>query len=390
MYKIKKMNAISDAIYKYLTPDKYQVDEGVGDYDGILVRSAKCYCDEFPETLLAIARAGAGVNNIPCSECAEKGIVVFNTPGANANGVKELVIAGILIASRNIIEATTWVQTLIGKGEDVLPLVEQGKQQFVGPEIEGKTLGVVGLGAIGVMVANAARALGMNVVGYDPYISVESAWGLDHAVERAHDLDAVLKHADYLTLHIPLLENTKSYIGAAETAKMKDGLVLLNFARNELVEYDALFAAFKSGKIARYVTDFPNDLLLGNKYAICIPHLGASTPEAEENCARMAARQLKDYLETGKIVNSVNYPNAVLPFTGKFRIAVIHQNISGMVGQITALLAESGANITDMVNKSKGDYAYTVINIDDAVSADTVAQISRIKGAIRTRTFSKE
>ena len=389
MFKIKKLNAISDAIYKYLKPEQYQVDEQLEDYDAILVRSAKCHGMDFPESLLAIARAGAGVNNIPISDCAEAGIVVFNTPGANANGVKELVLAGMLLASRHLLEATSWVRTLCGKGDEVLSLVEQGKKQFVGPELEGKTLGVIGLGAIGVMVANAARGLGMDVIGYDPYISIESAWGLDHAVERAHNLDGLLSRADYITLHIPLLDNTKSFIGTAELSKMKDGVVLLNFARNGLVDYDGLFASLESGKVGRYVTDFPSDELLCNQRVICIPHLGASTPESEENCARMAASQLKDYLETGRIVNSVNMPNAVLPFTGKFRIAVIHKNISGMVGQMTALLAQSGANITDMVNKSKGDIAYTVINLDEQVPADTVESIRSIEGVIRTRAFIK-
>lgn len=389
MFKIKRMNAISDAIYKYLKPEHYQVDDQLEDYDAMLVRSAKCHGIDFPESLLAIARAGAGVNNIPISDCAEAGIVVFNTPGANANGVKELVFAGMLLASRHLIESISWARTLCGKGDEVLPLVEQGKKQFVGPELEGKTLGVIGLGAIGVMVANAARGLGMDVIGYDPYISIESAWGLDHAVERAHNLDGLLNQSDYITLHIPLMDNTKSFIGSSELAKMKDGVVLLNFARNGLVDYNSLFASLETGKVGRYVTDFPSDELLCNPRVICIPHLGASTPESEENCARMAASQLKEYLETGRIVNSVNMPNAVLPFTGRFRIAVIHKNMSGMVGQITALLAQSGANITDMVNKSKGDIAYTVINLDEQVPADTVESIRSIDGVIRTRVFVK-
>lgn len=389
MFKIKKMNAISDAIYEYLSPDKYEIGEDIENYDAMLVRSAKCHDLVFPNNVIAIARAGAGVNNIPVCDCAEKGIVVFNTPGANANGVKELVLAGMLLASRHLLQATQWVQTLRGKGDEVLPLVEQGKKQFVGPELAGKTLGVIGLGAIGVMVANAARALGMCVIGYDPYISIESAWGLDHDVERAHNLDGVLEKSDYITLHIPLLDNTKSFIGKAETAKMKKGVVLLNFSRNGLIDYEALIEALDNDVIHKYVTDFPDDRLLSHERAICIPHLGASTPESEENCARMAAKQLKDYLETGKIVNAVNMPAAVLPFTGKFRIAVIHKNISGMVGHMTALLAESGANITDMVNKSKGEIAYTVINLDEQVSEETVRKISEIEGTIRTRTFIK-
>lgn len=389
MFKIKKLNSISNVVYEYLPRDKYEISEDVSDYDAILVRSAKCHDLDMPDSLLAIARAGAGVNNIPVDECAKKGIVVFNTPGANANGVKELVLAGMLLASRHIIEASQWAKTLKGKGDEVLPLVEKGKNQFVGPEIEGKTLGVIGLGAIGVMVANAARSLGMHVIGYDPYISIESAWGLDHDVQRAISLDSVLLNADYITLHIPLMDQTKSFIGTAEMAKMKSSVILLNFARNGLIDYDALYDALDNKKISCYVTDFPNEKLLTYDNVISIPHLGASTPESEENCAVMAASELRDYLEMGKIVNSVNMPNAVLPFTGKFRVAVIHGNVTGMVGQITALLAESGANITDMVNKSKGEIAYTVINLDENVDTHTIEKIKAVGSVIRVRTFEK-
>lgn len=390
MFKIKKLNAISDVVYEYLAPDKYEVSEDTQDYDAILVRSTKCHDLSMPEGMLAIARAGAGVNNIPIDECTKKGIVVFNTPGANANGVKELVLTGMLIASRHIIEANEWVKALKGKGDEVLSLVEKGKNQFVGPEIEGKTLGVIGLGAIGVMVANAARSLGMHVIGYDPYISIESAWGLDHDVQRAFNLDTVLTKADYITLHIPLMDQTKSFIGAAEMAKMKKNVILLNFARNGLIDYDALYDALDKKSISRYVTDFPNDKLLGYDNVIGIPHLGASTPESEENCAVMAATQLREYLELGKIVNSVNMPTAVLAFTGNFRIAVIHKNVTGMVGQITAVLAESGANITDMVNKSKGDIAYTAINLDEKVDESTIEKIKAVASVIRVRTFERK
>ena len=390
MFRIKKLNAISDAIYDYLTPDAYQVSEDFSEYEAILVRSAKCHDMVFPESLLAVARAGAGVNNIPVEACAEQGIVVFNTPGANANGVKELVLAGMLIASRHLVEAVRWVNGLKGSTDDVLAQVEKGKKKFVGPELAGKTLGVIGLGAIGVMVANAAHSLGMNVIGYDPYISIESAWGLSQDVHRALNLDQLLSCSDYVTLHVPLLDNTKSFIGSAEIAKMKPGAVLLNFARNGLVEYDALFVALEEKRIFRYVTDFPSARMLDNESVICIPHLGASTPESEENCAKMAASQIKDYLETGKIINSVNMPSAVLPFTGAFRIAVIHRNISGMVGKMTAVLADSGANITDMVNKSKGDIAYTVINLDEEVPDAAVGAISQIEGVIRVRTFKRQ
>ncbi len=389
MFRVKKLNAISNAIYDDLAPDTYQVSEDADEYEAILVRSAKCHDLTFPESLLAIARAGAGVNNIPVEACADKGIVVFNTPGANANGVKELVIAAMLLASRHILEASDWVKTLKGQGDEVMAQVEKGKKQFVGPELMGKTLGVIGLGAIGVMVANAAHSLGMKVIGYDPFISIESAWGLSQDVQRAHNLDELLSISDYITLHVPLMDNTKSFIGEAEIAKMKRSVVLLNFARNGLVDYDALCAALEQGAIYRYVTDFPNDRLLGFPNVINIPHLGASTPESEENCAKMAARQLKEYLESGKIVNAVNMPGAVLPFTGRFRIAVIHKNTSGMVGKITAILADSGANITDMVNKSKGDIAYTMINLDETVSCDPVEAIRSIDGVVRVRTFEK-
>lgn len=388
MYDIKKLNSISDVVYDYLSKDKYNLSEDAADYDAILVRSAECGEMEFPEKLVAIARAGAGVNNIPVKKCSEKGIVVFNTPGANANGVKELVLAGMFLASRNIIGAVEWTKTLKGQ-EDVLPLVEKGKKKFVGPELMGKTLGVIGLGAIGVMVANAAYALGMKVIGYDPYISIESAWGLSQYVGRALQLEPLLEQADFITLHVPLMDATKSFIGENEIAKMKKGVTLLNFARNGLVAYDPLYAALNEGKVASYVTDFPNGKLLDSPNVICIPHLGASTPESEENCAMMAAQQLKDYLETGTIVNSVNLPNASLAISGKFRIAVIHANKTGMVGHMTGVLAETGANITDMLNKSKGDIAYTVINLDEKAPQGTIEKLGQIEGVIKVRTFER-
>ena len=389
MFKVKQLNPISDAIYKYLDEKNYKIKDDFDDFDSVLVRSAKCHDMVFPKSLKAIARAGAGVNNIPIERCTQEGIVVFNTPGANANGVKELVLAGMFIASRNILEATTWVKTLIGKGDEVLPLVEKGKKQFVGPELAGKTLGVIGLGAIGVMVANAAHSLGMNVIGYDPYISVESAWGLSQDVSRAMNLDNLLAKADYITIHIPLMDKTKKFLGKKEFKKMKQGVIILNFARNGLIDYEPLFEALASGRVGRYVTDFPSEQLLENEKVICVPHLGASTPESEENCALMAAKQLKDYLETGKIVNSVNMPECVLPFTGKYRIAIVHENTSGMVGKMTAMLAELGANITDMVNKSKGNIAYTAINLDEKVPDEVADSIAKIGGVIRVRTFEK-
>jgi D-3-phosphoglycerate dehydrogenase len=390
MFNVKQLNPISDAIYKYLKEDKYTVSKDTQDYDAILVRSAKCHDMEFPKNLAAIARAGAGVNNIPIVRCTQDGIVVFNTPGANANGVKELVLAAMFIASRNILEATAWAKTLIGKGDQVLPMVEKGKSQFTGPELAGKTLGVIGLGAIGVMVANAAHSLDMKVIGYDPYISIESAWGLSQDVSRAHDLDELLAKSDYITLHIPLMDKTKKIIGKEEFAKMKKNVVILNFARNGLLDYEPLFEALDNDKIGKYVTDFPNEQLFEHDNVISIPHLGASTPESEENCALMAAKQLRNYLEEGNIVNSVNFPECTLAFTGQYRIAVIHENTSGMVGKMTAMLAELKANITDMMNKSRGDIAYTVINLDELVSDNVSQSISKMDGVIRVRTFVRE
>jgi D-3-phosphoglycerate dehydrogenase len=388
VYRIKKLNSISNVIYNYLPEDKYLVTDEGDKYDAIIVRSADCHELSFPEKLLAIARAGAGVNNIPIDQCSQKGIVVFNTPSANANGVKELVLAGMLIASRNLVPAVEWTKTLKGKGSDVMPLVEKGKKPFVGPELKGKTLGVIGLGAIGVMVANSAHALDMNVIGYDPYISIENAWGLSRSVERAVTLDALLQNSDYISVHIPLLDKTKNFLSASEFSKMKKGVILLNFARNGLVDYEALTEGMENGTVAKYVTDFPNDLLLGYEKVIAIPHLGASTPESEENCAHMAAKQLKDYIETGTIVNSVNMPECIVPPSESYRIAAIHKNTPNMVGRMTAILAERNINIADMINKSRGELAYTVFNLDEAVNAETVEKLSQIEGMIRIRVFS--
>lgn len=388
MYRIKKLNSISNVIYSYLPEDKYLVTEEGDKYDAILVRSADCHETVFPDKLLAVARAGAGVNNIPVDQCSQKGIVVFNTPGANANGVKELVFCGMLIASRNIIPAVAWTKTLNGKGGDVMPLVEKGKKPFVGPELKGKTLGVIGLGAIGVMVANSANALDMNVIGYDPYISIENAWGLSRNVERAVTLDTLLQKADYISVHIPLLDKTKNFLSSSEFSKMKKGVILLNFARNGLVDYDALTDGLQNGTVAKYVTDFPNDVLLGYENVIAIPHLGASTPESEENCAHMAAKQLKDYIETGSIVNSVNMPECIVPPSENYRIAAIHKNTPNMVGRMTAILAERNINIADMINKSRGELAYTVFNLDEEACQETIEKLSQIEGMIRIRVFS--
>lgn len=389
MYRIKKLNPISKVISNYLPEDKYIITDEGDKFDAILVRSADCHEMVFPPELLAIARAGAGVNNIPIDRCSQSGIVVFNTPGANANGVKELVLCGMLVASRNIVKAVEWTKTLKGKGSDVMPLVEKGKKPFTGPELKGKTLGVIGLGAIGVMVANSADALDMNVIGYDPYISIENAWGLSRNVERAVTLDTLLNKSDYISVHIPLLDKTKNFLSASEFSKMKKGVILLNFARNGLVDYEALTEALQDGTVAKYVTDFPNDMLLNYDNVIAIPHLGASTPESEENCAHMAAKQLKDYIETGTIVNSVNMPECIVPPSEGYRIAAIHKNTPNMVGRMTAILAERNINIADMINKSKGELAYTVFNLDEVVSSETVEKFCQIEGIIRVRVFAK-
>ena len=389
MYKIKTFNPVSGVVTQYLNEEKYIIKDEIDRYDAAIVRSASLHEEPFDNGVLAIARAGAGVNNIPIEACTEKGIVVFNTPGANANGVKELVVAGMLLASRNIIPAVTWAKDLAGKGDEVLKLVEKGKKQFKGPELKGKTLGVIGLGAIGVMVANAASALGMEVIGYDPYISIESAWGLSREVEREHKLDQLLAKADFISLHIPLLDKTKGFLSQYEFAKMKKGVVILNFARNGLLNYKALYTALEEGTVAKYVTDFPNDTLLGYDNVISIPHLGASTPESEENCAEMAAKQLRSFLEYGSIVNSVNLPECPVGPSGDCRLTIIHKNLPNMVGQFTAVLAAQNINIDEMVNKSRGDVAYTVFDLDTEIGEELVKQMGEIKGVIRARLIAK-
>lgn len=389
MYNIKKLNAISGVIYDYLPKDNYLVSSHIEDenVDGYIVRSANCHDMELYPRLLAFARAGAGVNNIPIDKCTEKGIVVFNTPGANANAVKELVLLGMLIASRNVIDAVAWAQTLIGKGDEVPKLIESGKKQFVGPEIMGKTLGVIGLGAIGVMVANAASALGMKVIGYDPFISVDSAWHLSRAVHRAMALDELLQEADYITIHIPLMDKTRDFISSPEFAKMKEGVILMNFARNGIIRKSSLFEALDNGKVAKFVSDFPDEDVLKHKNVIAIPHLGASTPESEENCAMMAAEQMKAYIECGSIKNSVNMPECLLAAPVDSRIALIHKNLPNMVGQMTAVLAQAELNIEEMVNKSRGEIAYTVFDLNASPDAETIQKLSDIEGMIKIRTI---
>lgn len=386
MYTIKKLNSISNVIYDHLPKERYNISSHHEDCDAFVVRSADCHEIEFPKNLLAIARAGAGVNNIPLDKCTDLGIVVFNTPGANANGVKELVLCGMLAASRNLVDAIEWAQTLKGSGDEVPKLVEKGKGKFVGPELKGKTLGVIGLGAIGILVANAAAAIGMKVIGYDPFLSVDRAWSISMYTKRANTLEELLSQSDYITLHIPYMDKTKNFISSHEFSKMKKGTVLLNFARNGLVKHSSLFDAIENGTISKYVTDFPVDELLGRENVIAIPHLGASTPESEDNCAIMAAQQLSDYLETGAIRNSVNLPDcAVSSLSSGYRITLIHKNLAGMVGQITNIVAKQNLNISDMINKSKGEVAYTVLNTDDPIPEDTLDEIKKIMGVIKVR-----
>ena len=390
MYKIQTLNAISDIIHTQLSADKYTVSKDEPVPDAILVRSAAMHDMEFNKELLAIGRAGAGVNNIPLDKCAKEGIVVFNTPGANANAVAELVICGLLMSGRNIAGGIEWAKTLKGQGDEVGKLVEKGKSQFVGPEMRGKTLGVIGLGAIGAIVANAAsRGLGMNVIGYDPFISVESAWSLSTTMHRAASADDVIAQADYITFHIPLNDKTRGTINAEMIAKMKDGAGILNFSRGELANAEDVKAALASGKLSSYVTDFPSDAMLGVDKVVCIPHLGASTPESEENCARMAAAEIRDYLETGSIHNSVNYPEVQLTEPDAVRVLVLHENIPNMISTITATASKEGINIENMINKSKKEMAVTVMEMAVMPSAHALETLSELTGSIRIRTFSK-
>lgn len=365
--------------------DKYEIASELSSPDAILVRSAKMHDMDFPSTLKAIGRAGAGVNNIPLEKCTDEGIVVFNTPGANANAVKEMVIASMLLSSRNMVAGINWAQTLIGEGDEVPKLVEKGKSNFVGPELQGKTLGVIGLGAIGMLVANAAEGLGMRVVGFDPYITIDSAWSLSKNVEKAISLDNLLNESDYISLHIPLTDSTKGFINKEKFAVMKDGVRIMNFARGGLVNLEDLFEAFDSGKVDTFVTDFPDEVLLKHEKVIGIPHLGASTPESESNCAVMAVNQVQDFLENGNIKNSVNFPNSNMPRNGGNRLIIANKNIPRMVGNITTALADENINIADMLNKNRGDIAYNIIDIDGEISKEQIEKIREIEGIIMVR-----
>ena len=384
MFNIQTLNKISKYGTDNFDTAKYNVADEVANPDAIMVRSAAMHDMEFAPNLLAIARAGAGVNNIPVDKCAEQGIVVFNTPGANANAVKELVIAGLLISSRKVPEAMAWAQTLKGNGAEVGKMVEKGKGQFAGPEIMGKTLGVIGLGAIGVLVANAAVALGMKVVGYDPYLSVKAALGLNPAVKAVADVKDVYTASDYITIHVPYNADTKGTINSDTIALMKDGVRILNFARGELVDSAAIIAALESGKTAAYVVDFPSDEVLGVKNVIAIPHLGASTPESEDNCAMMAALELIDYIENGNIKNSVNYPDAEMNAAGT-KICIMHKNIPAVISQLTTALGDAGINIDNMVSKSKKDYAYTMLDAAGNITDDIVNKLAAVDSVIKIR-----
>ena len=384
MFKIQTLNKIAKVGTDKLG-EGYDIADTHENPDAIILRSFNMHEMEIPESVKGIARAGAGVNNIPIDKCSEKGIVVFNTPGANANAVKELAIAGLLLASRKVADAVDWAKTLKGEGDAVGKLVEKGKSNFAGPEIYGKTLGVIGLGAIGVMVANAAYHLGMEVVGYDPYISVDAAWGISRHVEKANDLGAMLAKCDYISLHLPLNDGTRNMINSELLSKAKDGIRILNFARGELVSTPDIIAALESGKVASYVTDFPNDDQLGVPGITAIPHLGASTPESEDNCAVMAAKQLKDFLENGNIKNSVNFPTCVEPRTTKSRIVVAHKNVPNMISTLTGVLSEKGMNIEHLTNKSKKELAITMIDTDDDISAAIIDEIGATNDVLSVR-----
>ena len=383
MFNILTLNKIA-AIGTSRLGDNYSYGEEVQNPDAVLVRSASMHDMDFADNLLAIARAGAGTNNIPKDKCTEQGIVVFNTPGANANAVKELVIAGLLLSSRKVVEGIEWAKTLKGNGDAVGKMVEKGKSQFVGPEITGKTLGVVGLGAIGILVANSAVALGMNVIGFDPFMSVNNALKLNPAVKLMKSSEDVMTSCDYLTIHVPLTPDTKDLVDADMIAKMKDGVRILNYSRDGLVNSQAVLEALKSGKVAKYVTDFGTDDILCEENVICMPHLGASTPESEDNCAVMACDQVKEYLENGNIINSVNYPAISLARSaGATRFCVMHKNVPDLLKNV---LGEINGNVENMLSKSRGDYAYTILDVSGADKADA-DKIAAVDGVVRVRVI---
>lgn len=385
MNKIKLLNKIAKVGTNEFDTTKYEIGEDIENPDAIMVRSAAMHDMEFNSELLAIARAGAGVNNIPVDRCADAGIVVFNTPGANANGVKELAIAALLLASRDIVDGIEWSKTLAGHELGVAKAVEKGKSAFAGRELSGKTLGVIGLGAIGAMVANTAVSLGMKVIGCDPYITVDGAWHLSRSIVKANSYDEIFAKSDYITMHIPSTPETKNMFCVDTFAKMKDGVRIINLSRADLVNADDMKKAISEGKVAKYVTDFPTEDTINEKNIITIPHLGASTEESEDNCAVMAASELIDYIESGNIRNSVNYPNASMPHDGDARICVMHKNIPNMLSQISGAVSTKGINIENMINRSKKDYAYTILEIGGDIPDSIVDEVAAIDGVIRVR-----
>lgn len=387
MYKVQLLNKISSVGLEQFPHDSYEYASEIGSPDAILVRSQKMHDMDLPSSLKAIARAGAGVNNIPIEKCSGRGIVVFNTPGANANAVKEMTLMGLFISSRKVYRGIAWAKNLAGSGEDVAKAVEKGKSQFTGPEIKGKKLGVIGLGAIGVMVANDAEALGMQVSGYDPFLSVDSAWGLSRTVRKAISLDELIAGSDFISLHMPLNADTRGRINREKFALMRKGVRILNFARGELVNDDDLIEAIQDGIVGMYVTDFPNEKLLALDNVIPIPHLGASTPESEDNCALMAVSQLRDYLENGNVKNSVNFPECILPASGQMRITIANRNVPNIIGQFTTVLAGHNVNIADMLNRSRDDYAYNIIDIDSPVDDALVSKLRAVDGVVMVRVL---
>ncbi len=388
MYNILTLNKIA-AVGLNRLGEGYVAGDAIENPDAVIVRSASMHDMEMPESLLAIARAGAGVNNIPVADCADKGIVVFNTPGANANAVKELVIAALFMCSRKVIPAIEWAKTLKGQGADVPKLVEKGKAQFAGPEVKGKKLGVIGLGAIGALVANTAYNLGMDVYGYDPFMSLDAAWSLSRHIKHSVNLKEIYENCDYISIHVPYNADTKGYLGAEAISQMKDGVRILNFARAELVDADVIKEALASGKVGGYVVDFPTEEVLDVDGIVAIPHLGASTPESEDNCAVMAADEVKKYLEEGSIKNAVMFPDLDCGPVENFRLCVLHKNIPNTLTRLAAVFSEQGLNIENMLSKSKKDYAYTVLDCDTAISEASIEAIKAIEGVIRTRVIEK-
>ena len=387
MKNILTLNSISPVINDVFDKN-YKISSEIKNPDGIMLRSFKMHDYVLDENTVAIARAGAGVNNIPVMEYAKQGVVVFNTPGANANAVKELVITALLLGSRKIADAIKWVDTLKGKGDEVGKLVEKGKSEFVGREIMGKKLGIIGLGAIGAQVANVCVNLGMQVIGYDPFLSVENALKLSRAVSVVKDLEELIKTCDYITIHIPYIKDQNhGMINSGLIRKMKDGVVIINCARGEIVDNADVIEGVKSGKIGRYVVDFPTDELIGVDNIVCMPHLGASTPEAEDNCAIMAAKQLIDYIENGNIVNSVNYPACSAPRTTDYRIVVLHQNVNNILAQITSAIGAKGINIVHLTNKSRGEFAATIVDAETEIPASVIEDLNKVEGIIRVRVI---